>query len=180
MTKEEFDERLEKLDRILAQYSLVFDHCKTEIEELKNAQIKDELPTPPHPKWKPENGERYYYLDCNGWINSSNTISSERKKDKAEIGNLFKSVEESKIAVERMKVLAVMREWAGNWDDAVALKYDGSAKLISNTFISPRQYTFGEMRFASREDAENCVKAVGEDRIKKYYFMISEEGETNE
>lgn len=40
MTKEEFDERLEKLDRILAQYSLVFDHCKTEIEELKKAQMK--------------------------------------------------------------------------------------------------------------------------------------------
>ena len=40
--------------------------------------------------------------------------------------------------------------------------------------VSENAVSFGEMRFATQEDAENCTQAVGEGRIKKYYFGIKD------
>jgi hypothetical protein len=31
----------------------------------------------------------------------------------------------------------------------------------------------GEIYFKSKEDAEACIKSVGEDRIKKFYLRIN-------
>lgn len=151
---------------------------KKRIAELETAQIEEESPAPPHPRWKPEQGYYYYCVEPSTdspisfyYNGGDRTTLFEKEFD---IGNVFRTIAAAEFAAERLKVLAKMREWAGNWDDGVALKYDGTTKLISTTFISPRQYTFGEMRFATKEDAINCIKTVGEDRIKKYYFMIPE------
>ena len=81
----------------------------------------------------------------------------------------------AEFAIERLKVLAEMREWAGDWDDVFVLTYMGSEDIVRACTVVSFRNTFGEMRFATKEDALNCIKAVGEDRIKKYYFMIPEE-----
>ena len=76
---------------------------------------------------------------------------------------------------ERRKVLNEMREWAGKWNDLWILLYVGPNKAIVPEIVTNGEFTRGEMRFATREDAENCIRAVGGDRIIKYYFEISQE-----
>ena len=67
-----------------------------------------------------------------------------------------------------------MKEWAGGWLDPYAIVYNRELGQLAvadkSLFLSA-----GEMRFATKEDAENCVKAVGEERIKKYYFGVPED-----
>ena len=173
MNIKELEKKMAELDELQAETENAHAKLIAQMAELK--ERGEEKPKPPHPRWEPENGERYYYLDCDGWIESSETISSECKKYKADIGNLFNSVEEAKFAAERLKVLAEMREWAGKWDDTFVLTYIGNDDFVQISSVLMSRNTFGEMRFATKEDAEGCIKAVGKERLLRYYFMVPEE-----
>jgi hypothetical protein len=166
MTIDEFEKKLTELEDL-------HNELKAQIAELK-AQ-GEEKPKPPHPRPYPVDGQNYFSFNCMGGVYESEWCSDQYDLDARESGNVFFGKTAAEFAAERMKVLAEMREWAGNWDDGVALKYDGTKKLISAIFISPRQYTFGDMRFATKEDAEGCIKAVGKERLLRYYFMVPEE-----
>lgn len=152
---------------------------KKRIAELETAQIEEELPAPPHPRWKPEPGYYYYCIEPNPsspisfyYYGGELTAVLENEFD---IGNLFRTREDAGFAAERLKVLAEMKEWAGNYDDLWILLYAGPNKAIVPEIVTNGEFTRGEMRFATREDAENCIRAVGADRIIKYYFEISQE-----
>lgn len=150
---------------------------KAKIAQLENALIEEEKAAPPHPRWKPELGYYYYCVEPNSvslvsfyYCDEDRTALLEGDVD---IGNVFRTREDAEFAAERLKVLAEMREWAGNvFDDyAIALGHDTNIKVV------PRREwcSLGEMRFATEEDAKNCINTVGEDRIIKYYFMITED-----
>ena len=161
MTKEEYEKKIAEL--------------QAQIDELRNERIeatKIALPTPPHPRWIPEDRGCYYYLDEGGWITETNREGF-LLKDKYKIGNVFKTIDAANFAAERLKVLAEMREWAGNWHDRWRLYYcDG--RIEPEAVYIGEDVTYGEMRFASEADARNCINAVGEERLKKYYFLMPE------
>lgn len=153
-----------------------------EISALRQEAVDDgvERPMPPHPRWKPLPGDDYYFIGNAGdvyddgideYFGRGGALSNSR----AEIGNLFAKADGAFAAVMRLKTLAEMREWAGKWDDKFVLIYIGNDDRVSVSTILIRRNTFGELRFATKEDAENCIKAIGKDRLKKYYFMIPEE-----
>lgn len=142
---------------------------KTGKEEAKSA-----LPTPPHPRWKPKMDQRYYYIIATGDPTSAGWIENAFDYGRYDIGNIFKSKDEAGFTVERLKVLAEMQEWAGKWNDefSIRLEEDSGIEAYFHVFS---EKSYGEMRFATKEDVQNCIKTVGEDRIKKYYFMIPED-----
>lgn len=163
MTRKEYENRLAEL--------------QTQIDELKNTEIEDEPPTPPHPRWKPKNGEMYFYLTARGYLSKEKWFDTAPYEEIYKFGNLFLSAEDATFAAERLRVLAEMREWAGKWNDKYSIAYvnvlSGDTRIIVNDRLSTLSH--GEMRFATKEDAENCIKAVGEERLKKYYFMVLED-----
>jgi hypothetical protein len=93
------------------------------------------------------------------------------------IGNCFRTKEEAEFAVERLKVLAEMRKFAEpfntKWDCKTCHYFIyidiNTNELIVNHNIFTRNNKF---YFSSRERAKECIKAVGEDRIKKYYLGV--------
>ena len=159
MTRKEYENRLAEL--------------QTQIDELKNTEIEEKPPTPPHPRWKPEIGKTYYhaYRGDDLWYG----LDQDQKS--YAVGDVFKTRSEAEFAAERLKVIAEMREWAGKWNDKYSIAYvnvlSGDTRIIVNDRLSTLSH--GEMRFATKEDAENCIKAVGEERLKKYYFMVLED-----
>ena len=136
------------------------------------------LPTPPHPRWKPELGDTYSTTYCAGFAAECHWIDDGLDKDFFSLGCVFRTKAEAESDAERLKVLAEMREWAGNYNDAFMLTCDTYRNKV---FYVPAGDTWvhGEMRFATEEDADNCIKAVGEERLKKYYFMIPEGADEN-
>ena len=164
MTLEELEKKLTELDDFRSE-------LKTQIAKLK-AQNK-EKPTPPHKMWKPEFQERYYDT---AFGNSCYTfVDGEYDHRCYNLGLMYKTKEKAKEEAERLKTLKKMREWAGEWNDPWAILYDGcQVEAIS---VGGKDVTYGELRFATKEDAQNCIKSVGEDRIKKYYFRIPDDKE---
>lgn len=157
MTKKEYNDRLAEL--------------QAQLDELKNAQIED---APPHPRWRPNRTEKYYSINNQSCIIQNMWVDTLWDEDAYSIGNVFATIEAANFAGERLKVIAEMREWAGDWNDTWALLYAGPNKVILSDIVTNGEFTRGEMRFATREDAKNCIRAVGADRIIKYYFCVRE------
>lgn len=157
MTRQEYEAKLADL--------------QSQIEELKQAEIEEDSPKPPHPRWKPEIGQIYYHV----YRGDDLWYGFEQDYNSYAVGDVFKTRSEAEFTAERLKVLAEMREWSGKPNDHYRLALDyNMSELIANRTDCPYLIN-SDMRFATKEDAENCINAVGADRIKKYYFMIPEE-----
>ncbi len=95
----------------------------------------------------------------------------------AEIGNCFRTKEEAEFEAERRKVLAEMKKFAEPEDRI----WDGENQHwviylnIYNGSINIDYYTIHKydlIYFESAEKAEECVKAIGIGKIRKYYLGV--------
>ena len=155
MIRKEYEHKLEALER--------------EIAALEREAVEDE-PKPPHQRPEMNRGDKNYYINVYGGTSSSMWLNTEWDLRRLHIGNVFLTEEAAKYAEEYFKIRGEMREWAGNWNDPYELSYDGcEVEAIQDCM---KCVTYGELRFASENDAENCIKAVGKDRLIKYYFGV--------
>ncbi len=155
-----------------SEYEAKMKALQDEIEALKKVEIEEE------PKrWKPNTGDTYYYVNSKGLV-AANTWSDCRDDNNFySIGNCFKTCQEEDFAVEKLKVIAELKEFTEP-DDT---KWEGDQihfffvyNIIEKTLIIDyaRGWKHGELYFASEKDAIEALETVGEDRIKKYIFFI--------
>lgn len=169
----EYDAKMQELE---VRLSAAEDELRAEEElrALRAEKGEDNLLEPPHPKPKLHCGEKYYYNEHDSVTFGYFWNDTDWDFGRLAIGNVFVTENAAKFAAERLKVLAQMREWAGNWNDPYRILYiDG--RVESETVFVGRCISYGEIRFATEADAKNCIKAVGKDRLKKYYFGIPED-----
>lgn len=133
--------------------------------------------------WKPSAGELYYYINSKGDIKFSyyNNRSTKDKRRICNIGNYFKTDEEAKHMLEKIKIINQLKELSNikfNDDcnkEHYVISYNNESKKIicdvHHLFI--RELPFN-IFFATKEDCLNAIKKIGEDRIKKYYFDIED------
>lgn len=169
----EYNAKIQELeDRLSAAEEEL--RAEKELRALKAGDNKDDLPEPPHQRPELKEGDMYYYISADGFVLLKSWFGAPRGYDSRVIGNVFRTKDAAEYAAEYCKVLAEMREWAGKWNDPYRILYiDG--KVEPETVFVGRCISYGEIRFATEADAENCIKAVGEDRLKKYYFGIPED-----
>ena len=166
MTIEELEKKLTELDDLRVEMN-------KQIAELKARG--EEKPKPPHLRPYLEDDQNYFFINARGKIENSKWMSDRFDLGAREIGNIFMGETAAEYAAERLKVLAEMREWAGKWNDTFVLTYIGNDDFVQISSVLMSRNTFGEMRFATKEDAEGCIKAVGKERLLRYYFMVPEE-----
>lgn len=165
-----YEMALSSIDDILADMQ-----CKikdSEKQEEKKSSRKCSL----------KRGEQYYYMDSRGVILYDNFIpSNEVDCGRYLIGNCFKTEEEAKFTVEQLKVLAELREYADNapiWDCKSyhwIIWYDYKAdKLCTDEWWRQSKLVSFNLYFSSEEQAQKAIDAIGEDRLKKYYFCVED------
>jgi len=157
MKRSEYEQRLEALER--------------EIAALKRETVEDEPELPPHQRPEIRLHQKYYYVAPYGEIIYTKYDGARTEKMMRDIGNVFLAEEAAEYAVEYFKVLSEMREWAGNWDDPWRIAYDNGDIKASPVFMY-NVISYGDIRFATEANAKNCIKAVGKDRLIKYYFGV--------
>ena len=139
------------------------------------------------PKWKPREGELYFYVNSNGEIEyryyKNRNINDKRRI--CNIGNYFKTDEEAEHMVEKLKVIRELQDFALehndeeiDWNDVnqekLYLGMNPKIKSIDIFHTCSWIYLPFNIYFTSEEIAENAIETIGEDRIKKYYFNIED------
>ena len=99
--------------------------------------------------------------------------------DRLLVGNVFLTEEDAKFAYERLWVIAELKKYAKEfsdeeWNDCTSSKYsirydcrDGRVSP-SCCFLSKG----AELYFENKQKVQEAIKAVGEERVKKYYLGV--------
>src|SRR5699024_7590376 len=124
----------------------------------------------------PQSGERYWYNNGGGMVNSCFWKSEQLDLNRYRIGNMFKTEKEAEFAVEKLKVEAELRKYSrpfkeDDYNSFIELyMFDKTPTVDSNEYWQ----TQGVIYFESDEKAQQAIDAVGEERIKKYIFGVEE------
>jgi hypothetical protein len=152
-----------KIEKIIKLFGLDVHISEQQIQEEK--------------EW-PQDVDDYYYIHSDGSISRSVFyLNDSFCKNTLSIGNCFRTREEAEFEAERLKVLAEMKKFAEPEDR----KWDGENQHwviylnIYNGSINIDYYTIHKydlIYFESAEKAEECVKAIGIGKIRKYYLGV--------
>lgn len=143
-----------------------------EIKKLKEELNKQEEP---NRRWKPVFGERYWFIDGNTFYTDWDEAVIDN--DRYKLGNVFKTEEEAKFAVEQLKILAELKEYAydDKWNKGNNYYYIVFCYTSMNIEIYRAKYLKESISyFSSAEQARKAINAIGEERLKKYYFCVEE------
>lgn len=152
------EERIAKLEKELAELKA----------EIKQEQTEDDMPCA---------GDIYNAIASGGRVELYEWSGCAFDKGCYEIGNVFSTKEDAEFVVEKLKVIRELKQFAElkekAWDSEDAhfyIEWDFTLRRIN----IDRNYTRKGncIYFDSVYMAENAIKAVGEDRIKKYYLEV--------
>ena len=135
--------------------------------------------------WTPKEKEKYFYIeDCMG-VSDDRNVQAPIDYCRFNIGNCFKTKEEAEHILEKLKVIHELQKFAYennegeiDWKNFNQCKYKifydaEDADLYVDYSIQCESEPFN-IYFTSFKVAKKAIEAVGEDRIKKYYFNVEE------
>lgn len=144
-----------------------------------------EIVEEPVKDWKPKKGDTYYYIGSVGSIFNYDYREDISDEAHLNIGNYFKTKEDAKHMVEKFKVIRELQKFANenneekiDWKNFNQCKYKifydaEDEDLYVDYSIQCESEPFN-IYFTSFKIAKRAIEAVGEDRIKKYYFDVED------
>lgn len=121
-----------------------------------------------------EDREEYYGIEPDGRI-AQYKFNDAFDEDNRDMGNAFLTREEAEFEAERRKVEAIMRKYGrpfkyGEYDYCIEHSHNNNTLSIFRYSAA----SFGIPYFETREIAEKVIDEIGEDRLKKYWFGVTE------
>ena len=169
---EPFEKDGKKLWKSKEFASLVFD--QTGLNRMTE-YFEGDLKSQNH-EW-PHEGSSYYYIDACGNIHSDIWDDTTADQTSMSIGNVFRTLQEAEFAVEKLKVIHELKQFAepkdAKWDgDTVHYRMYSKCPYERINFERLWSAKFNDLCFETEDDARKAVDTVGEDRIKKYYLEV--------
>lgn len=132
-------------------------------------------------KWKPESGDTIYYVSSTGHVYEDTFAPcSTCDNDKVSFNNVFKTREDAKKMLEKLKIINRLRELSNIKfvDDCSKLRYSigydiDTKKVIPAMNRYTRMLPF-ELYFETAKDCQNAINEIGEENLKKYYFGVDD------
>ena len=133
--------------------------------------------------WKPEKRTQYYVIHGDGDVERICYTNNPSDNRAIFMGNCFKTKEEAKFMVEKLKVIHELEKFAyENNEEEIDWNDTNKAKLYLTMNYTDNCidifYTYGwiyspsNIYFTSKKIAKEAIETIGEDRIKKYYFGL--------
>lgn len=132
--------------------------------------------------FKPKTNQPYYIVSAEGEIVDDIWEDLDWNNDMFNLGNCFETKEQAEFAIDKQKVYTELKRYALehneeeiDWNDIDKCKWcitKDCGKL--NVYCFCRIHLLNQIYFTSEEIAQNAIKEIGEDRIKKYLFEVGE------
>lgn len=148
-----------------------------ELLEAKITGLKKELEQEEQEEKKfPQHDDKFYFIDEDGDVlygRYDEDVTEDNRKEN--IGNCFRTREKAEFEIERLKVLKELKEFSKKFGLGERNYYLARFKDNEITTGSNFAMQYDVIYFESKEKVEEAIEAVGEDRIRKYYFGIGVE-----
>lgn len=160
---------------------------KVELENLTNEERKTLLKlvekwNKSNKRWRGKRDDTYYSVSTSGNIITDIDCSCAYDEKCYRLGNYFKTKEEAEFVRKKQLIYQQLKDYAlehntkdFDWDNEYLNKfciaYDYQDNDLFIDFMQTTKYP-NTVYFTSKEIAENAIKEIGEDRIKKYLFEI--------
>lgn len=123
---------------------------------------------------KTEYGEEYYSIESDGKI-IQYMFNEAFDEDTRDIGNAFLTREEAEFEKERRKIEAILRKYSrpfksGEYNYVVVCDAENNMMLVRVSQF----HNAGGPVFANKEVAEKVINEIGKNRLKKYWFRVTE------
>lgn len=123
---------------------------------------------------KTEDGEEYYSIESDG-KNIQYMFNEAFDEDTRDIGNAFLTREEAEFEKERRKIEAILRKYSrpfksGEYNYVVVCDAENNMMLVRVSQF----HNAGGPVFANKEVAEKVINEIGKNRLKKYWFRVTE------
>ena len=143
-----------------------------------------ELNEKPTQVWKPNVGDKYYYISNTGSILYYMYDEDVTNKAIISIGNCFKTREEAAHMLEKIKIINKLRELSNikfneNQKEKWSVIYDFSYNKVDCVYNKYTKCIPFEICFKTREDCQKAIETIGEDNLKKYYFEVVNDEKKN-
>lgn len=137
--------------------------------------------------WDPKEYEEELYYIINDGIDYCYYNNDDTDKFLMSIGNCFQTKEQAEFMVEKLKVIHELEKFAYenneeeiDWNDTsrakLYLTMNYTDKCIDIFYTYGWIYSPSNIYFTSKKIAKEAIETIGEDRIKKYYFGMNEDG----
>lgn len=161
------------IEELKEEYKQKINKLKEEFDD-KIAKLQEEES---NKRWKPKMGRIYWFIDSDGSIFFAYWHDAIIDNRRYELGNVFKTKEEASFTIEQFKVLTQLRryidddkEWNNNDNWHWCIEYNTIGKCIRINNYHYLMSTPFNLYFSSEEQAQKAINAIGEDKLKKYYF----------
>ena len=154
------------------------------IEKYGDCEVTDEIDKcivkMPKTVYDLKYGDEYFFLTESGIVQGGIWRDDMISLSILSIGNMFLTEEDAEFASERLKVIAELNEYAKEfsdeeWSNAKLPKYYISYNYGSDLCVCASWIVKdSKLYFESEEKAQEAIKWVGEDRVKKYYLGVKE------
>ena len=134
--------------------------------------------------WEPEIRGNYYLINGTGHISCNPYDDDDIDKRFLSIGNCFQTEEQAEFMAEKLRVIHELEKFAYenneeeiDWNNSEQRKYYlyfdyADMSIVSCDSYSKCQHIPLAVYFTSKEIADKSIKAIGEERLKKYYFGV--------
>lgn len=129
----------------------------------------------PNERWRAEKNGDYYFVNAEGRVYLDKEDGMVDDDMRYAIDNYFRTKEQAEFEAERLRVISELRKCATppsefDWDSCEERKY---TILLESNEVKIDFFCFyqsSDLYFKTKEQAEEAIRAVGKDRIIKYYF----------
>ena len=145
-------------------------------EDIKALVIeKVEAEQKPKTIWdlKKEDGERYYYITLYGGV-CDGIFNTGYDEDARDGGNAFLTREEAEFELERRTIEAILRKYSRPFKNGMnnyCIFFYACESIRVGTLWA---FNSGIPCFETKEIAQKIIDEIGEDRLKKYWFGVTE------
>lgn len=155
-----------------------------ELQEIKNLvsefegklqAIKDKY-SEPEPEFK--DGDSYWSIDDLGLVERYRWDGGLFDRKMFKIGNVFKTEEEAEFMLEKLKVIQELKQMARPFkagSENFLIEFDHLNMDFIIILFHKWQPAYDDFYFNTEEEAQQAIKEIGENRIKKYIFGVVDE-----
>ena len=136
-------------------------------------QLEIELENAKGKQW-PQDRDKYYHISSDGIIRPFFWDGDEYDIRAMDMGNCYKTREEAEFEVERRKVMTELKKFAkdfvaGERNYCIVWDFYAGEIYIGHRVLSKDN----NLVFESEEKAQEAIKAIGEERVKKYILGVN-------